>query len=65
MELCNIKFGDIIILGHIPWNLMTFDLVTPDFHGNPWNIPWDSMEPWCHLKWRSPQRVRSAENVSI
>ena len=31
------------ILG-IPWNKVIFHLATPDFHGIPWNIPWNSME---------------------
>ena len=29
------------------------------FHGSPWNIPWNSMEHLCHLKWRPPNSMES------
>ena len=35
----------------IPKNCVTYDLAAVEFHGIPWNILWNSMEPWCHLKW--------------
>ena len=41
----------------IPLNFVTPDLAAAEFHGIPWNIPWNSMEPWCHLKWRPPSSM--------
>ena len=29
------------------------------FRGIPLNIPWNSMEHLCHLKWRSPNYMES------
>ena len=41
----------------IPWNIVIFDLAAAEFHGIPWNITWNSMEPSCHLKWHPPSSM--------
>ena len=41
---------------------MTFDLVATGFHGIPWNIPWNSMEPRCHFKWGPPSSMEFHKN---
>ena len=43
----------------IPWNEVIFHLAAPEFHGIPWNIPWNSMEHLCHLKWHPPNSMES------
>ena len=32
-------------------HFVTFDFETAESHVIPWDIPWNSMEPRCHLKW--------------
>ena len=44
----------------IPYTyLMIFHLAAPFLNGIPWNIPWNSMEQLCHLKWRPPNSMES------
>ena len=43
----------------IPWNLVIFHLAATEFHAIPWNIPWNSMEPLCHLKWSPSNSIAS------